>query len=166
METKIREQIVELIPRLRRFSYALTGNMHDADDLTQSGIERALGNLESWQEGTRLDSWLFRIINNLWIDQLRSRKSKGYAVDLEEAGELQGEDGRDVTESKLMLRQTRRAILQLPEEQRNVVTLVLIDGLSYQQAADILDVPTGTIMSRLARARKTLAEQLLPGGNS
>lgn len=158
--------MVAFLPRLRRFCRALTGNDHNADDLAQSTVERALNNLDRWQRGSRLDSWMFRIAKNLWIDQLRSSKSRGPYAEQDHLLELSGEDGRQVAEAQLMLRKTETHIAALPEEQRAVVALILIDGLPYKDAAEILEVPIGTVMSRLSRARKTLAEQLLPGGET
>jgi len=165
MNNDIRAEIVTLIPRLRRFSFSLCGSPHDADDLVQGGIEKALNNLASFKPGTRLDSWLFRIIQNLWIDQLRSGKHQGVTVNLDEVAMMPGEDGRQTTETELMLGKTRQAILQLPADQRSLVALVLVEGYAYQEAAAILEIPLGTVMSRLARARKTLAQQLQPGDN-
>jgi len=161
LDEGIRAQMLEALPRLRRFGYALTGNMHDADDIVQATVERALRSIEQWQHGTRLDSWMFRIAKNLWIDQIRSLKHRGQEVDIESTPELQGDDGETLIESQLMLRKTQKAIMQLPEEQRSVIALVSVDGLSYREVAEILEVPIGTVMSRLARARKILAEQLL-----
>ena len=160
----IRHEIVALIPRLRRFGLTLTGNAHDSDDLVQSAIERALKNLNRWEHGTRLDSWMFRITQNLWIDQCRADKRYDTSASVDELHDLSGEDGREITENQLMARKTELAITALPEQQRSLVGLVLVDGLSYREASQILGIPIGTVMSRLARARKTLAEQLQPGG--
>jgi len=160
----VRHEIVALIPRLRRFGLTLTGNSHDSDDLVQNAIERALKSLNSWERGTRLDSWMFRITQNLWIDKCRADKRRGISTSIDELHNMRGEDGRKVTENQLMASKTELAIAALPEQQRSLVALVLVDGLSYREASQILDIPTGTVMSRLARARKTLTEQLLPGG--
>ncbi len=163
-ESDLRHEIVALIPRLRRFGLTLTGNSHDSDDLVQSAIERALKSLKSWERGTRLDSWMFRITQNLWIDQCRANQRRDTSASVDELHDLSSEDGRKVTEDQLMVRKAEIAISKLPEEQRNIVALVLVDGLSYREASHILEIPMGTVMSRLARARKTLADQLLPGG--
>ncbi len=163
-ETNVRNDIVALIPRLRRFGRTLTGNAHDSDDLVQSAIERALKSLGQWERGTRLDSWMFRITQNLWIDHCRANTRRGISTSIDELHSLSSEDGRKTTENQIMVRQAEQAIAALPEEQRSLVALVLVDGLSYREASQILGVPMGTVMSRLARARKTLAMQLLPGG--
>lgn len=158
MLEELSQQIVALLPRMRRFAYSLTGSRDEGDDIVQAACERALNRLHQWQPGTRLDSWMFRIIQTTWIDRLRTRRVRGedYAPD---ALEFQvGEDGRRITEARLMLKRVRQAIGQLPEDQRSVLVLVTVDGLSYREAADILEIPLGTVMSRLARARRRLHE--------
>lgn len=155
---KFRSELIELLPRLRRFAMALANSNADADDLVQSAIERALKHQRSWKEGTRLDSWMYKIVQNLWIDEIRSRRRR--ADPLEAAAEVVGEDGRDVTSVRIDLAAAKRAMAKLPEEQRLVLTLVVLDGMSYQDAAETLDVPIGTIMSRLARARSAIAARL------
>ncbi len=149
-------QIVELLPRLRRFAFALTGDMDRGDDLVQETCVRALSRLDQWEQGTRLDSWMYRIAQNIWFDRIRALKVRGEIVDIDTAQDLAGDDGRNVTESRLALSEVSEAITKLPPDQRVLIALVCIDGLSYKQAAEILDVPVGTIMSRLARARRAL----------
>jgi len=163
-EQQLRHEIVALIPRLRRFGLTLTGHIHDSDDLVQGAIERALKNLHRWQHGTRLDSWLFRITQNLWIDQCRANQRRDTSASIDDLPEPSGEDGRQTTENELMIRKMEFAIAALPEEQRSLVGLVLVEGLSYKEAATIVGIPIGTVMSRVARARKALAQQLQPGG--
>lgn len=153
-------EMLACLPRLRRFALALTGRNSDADDLVQDAIERALRNLGQFRPGTRMDSWMFRIAQNLWIDQLRARKNRGTPEPIEEAEQL-GVDGRRTAEARIMLSETSRGLAALPEEQRAVVALVLIEGLSYREAADVLDVPIGTVTSRLARGREALAAHVL-----
>lgn len=152
----LREQMVALLPRLRRFARSLTANDDAGDDLVQQTIERALSNIANFREGTRLDSWMYRIAQNLWIDRKRSERTRGVSVPVEEAFDVQSEDGRQVVEARLTLLETRRAIAELPEEQRSLVMMVLIDGMSYREASEIMDLPIGTVMSRLSRARSTL----------
>ena len=152
------QQIVTLLPRMRRFAYSLTGSKDDGDDIVQAACERALGRLHQWQPGTRLDSWMFRIIQTIWIDRLRSRRVRGEDQSPDMIESLIGEDGRRLTEARLMLRRVRQAIDQLPEDQRSVLVLVAVDGLTYREASGILEVPIGTVMSRLARARRRLHE--------
>jgi RNA polymerase sigma-70 factor (ECF subfamily) len=157
-----RRGLVELLPRLRRFALALCHAPNDADDLVQAAVERALLNADSWQPGTRLDSWLYRIVQNLWRDELRAHRR--LAEPLEAAENRVGEDGREVTMRHLQISEAAVALQALPEDQRMVMVLVVLDDMSYQQAAEVLGVPIGTVMSRLARARGRMAEAL--GGDA
>jgi RNA polymerase sigma-70 factor (ECF subfamily) len=156
----LRRQLAQHIPRLRRFARALTRSRADADDLVQSTLERALTCLKQWEAGTRLDSWLYRIAQNLWIDQCRAARLRGFTEGTD-AMEFIGEDGRELNERQLMIRDAMRALATLPEEQQAVLTLVSIEGLPYAEAASVLGVPIGTVMSRLARARRAIAAQVL-----
>lgn len=160
MTDNIRAGMVELLPRLRRFAYSLTGNRDQADDLVQDTCTRALARMEQWQPGTRLDSWMFRIAQNIWLDNMRARSVRGENVDLDTQHEISGSDGRDVTENRLTLADVSNGIALLPNDQRILVSLVCIEGLSYKEAATTLGIPTGTVMSRLARARATLHSAL------
>jgi RNA polymerase sigma-70 factor (ECF subfamily) len=151
------DDIAALLPRMRRFARALTYHREDADDLVQIAMERALGRSEQWEPGTRLDSWLFRIIKNAWIDEVRSRTRRAELFAPEEAGEHVGDDTAQAHQQRLAL---QKAISLLSGEHRLVVGLVLVDGLPYKEAADVLEIPVGTLTSRLARARDAL-QQLL-----
>ncbi len=155
-----RAQIVSLLPRLRRFAHGLTPDRHLADDLVQAACLKALERWNQWQPGTSLASWLFRIVQNTWIDEFRSRARQATDSDEDALLDLPGEDGRAVVERRSELQAVRRGIAALPEEQRAVLLLVTVDGLSYQEAADALGVPMGTVMSRLARARGKLADAI------
>jgi RNA polymerase sigma-70 factor, ECF subfamily len=148
--------MVAVLPRLRRFAYALTGNTELGDDLVQETCLRALSRVERWQPGSRLDSWMYRIAQNIWLDRMRANKVRGEVVDVDTVSELPGADGREVIESQLTLEEVDAALDRLPAEQRAVIALVCIEGVSYKEAADITGVPIGTIMSRLARARQAL----------
>jgi RNA polymerase sigma-70 factor (ECF subfamily) len=145
-----------VLPRLRRFAYALTGSTEQGDDLVQETCLRALSRVDNWQPGTRLDSWMYKIAQNIWLDRMRANKVRGEIVDVEVVESMPGLDGRDVTESHLTLEAVDAALVRLPAEQRAVIALVCIEGFSYKEAADITGVPMGTIMSRLARARQAL----------
>lgn len=151
-----RAELAAMLPRLRRFARALTRTAHDADDLVQAALEKALGRLDQFEPGTRLDSWMFRIMQTTWIDSLRRRRPTE-PID-ETVIQLPGGDGRDVAIDRLRLVALSRAIQRLPEDQRVVLAAVAIDGMSYQEAAAMLEVPIGTVMSRLARARARLLE--------
>jgi len=154
--------MMALLPRLRRFALALSGRSADADDLVQDTVERALRNLDRFTPGTRLDSWMFRIAQNLWIDRLRANKVRAGTVNLDDAPDA-SVDGVRAAEAHALLSATLRALEELPQEQREVVALVLIDGMPYREAAEVLDVPIGTVTSRLARARDSLAARVLGG---
>lgn len=153
--------MIEFLPRLRRFAYALTRNLELADDLVQDTCERALARADQWQPGTRLDSWMYRIAQNIWFDATRAAKVRGIKADLDDIGELAGSDGREVTESRLALASVLAAMEKLPRDQQVLVSLVCIDGQSYKEAADTLKLPIGTVMSRLSRARQAIANALL-----
>ena len=162
MSDAFRTQLVELLPRLRRFALGLTGNPDTADDLVQAGCERALARRGQWQPGTRLDSWMYKIMQNLWIDQVRAK----HETTLAEPEDIEKVPDRDVargTQSSIELEQVMRAMQTLPPPMRAVLALVCIEDLSYKEAAEALGVPIGTVMSRLARARVELQKALASG---
>lgn len=156
----IRTEMIQMLPRLRAFARSLTRAQDTADDLVQVTCEKALRNLSGYVPGTRLDSWLFRIMRNAWIDQIRSRRDTTSIDAMEDGFDLPGEDGRQITENRLHLAQVRRVIDALPEEQRAVMLLICVEGMRYREAAAALDIPEGTVMSRLNRARLALAAAL------
>lgn len=149
----IHADIAALLPRLRRFARALTYHREDADDLVQLALERALSRTAQWEQGTRLDSWIFRIIKNAWIDELRSRTRRDQIFAPEEAGEHVGDDFAQAHQQRIAIEQ---AMSMLSDDHRLVIALVLVDGLPYKEAAEVLQVPMGTLTSRLARAREAL----------
>ncbi|HTV46682.1 MAG TPA: RNA polymerase sigma factor [Stellaceae bacterium] len=157
------DQLIAMLPRLRRFARGLTGLASEADDLVQAACERALARRHQFQEGTRFDSWMFRIVQTIWIDQLRSRQVRKEDAELGE-DRLGSDEPVRRAEARLALSEVRRVLDRLPPEQRAVLLLVTVDGLSYKEAAEIVQVPIGTIMSRLARARTALQLQLESGG--
>ncbi|WP_137392345.1 sigma-70 family RNA polymerase sigma factor [Rhodoligotrophos defluvii] len=152
--------MVALLPRLRAFALALSRSRTDADDLVQAACERALSSLSTYREGTNFDAWMMRILRNLWIDGYRRRKGEVLIDITDPVHDPVGQDGRVATEARMALNSVRQAIETLPEEQRAVLVLVCVDGLSYRDAAHVLDAPIGTVMSRLARARASLANAL------
>lgn len=168
LDARFQRDLVELVPRLRRFAYALTGSSDAGDDLVQAACERALRSADQFRPGTRMDSWMFRIMQNLWLDDRRRRRVRGTSVD-PEAVDL-SDDGMGVRQldDQLELAQVRAAVDALPDDQRSVLVLVAIEGLNYREAADVLELPMGTVMSRLSRARARLIEimQLRPGEGS
>lgn len=150
------DQIAGLLPRLRRFAHALSRDPADADDLTQATIERALRAREQWQEGTKLDSWCFRIMRNLWIDTARANLRKMAREAPEDEGLDVGEDPRAAMDAAVDLKRVMAAMGELPDEQREIVALILIEGLGYREVAELLDLPIGTVSSRLVRGRTAL----------
>ena len=155
-----RHEIVALLPRLRRLARALTRDAADADDLVQQTVERALVHRGQWRPGTRLDSWMFRIMKNAWIDEARARTRRAQIFAPEEAGENAGDDGAAAMETRLAARTVAEAMARLPDDQRLAVALVLVEGLSYKEAAEVMEVPQGTLTSRLGRGRAALLTSL------
>jgi RNA polymerase sigma-70 factor (ECF subfamily) len=154
---EISERIVELLPRLRRFARSLSRNQHDADDLVQSVVERAWRHLGQLKPGANLASWMFGIMKNAWIDDRRAKTRRGEVALPEDSGDHPAIPAADANAS---LWAVSEAMTKLPDEQRLAVALVLVEGLSYREAADALDVPIGTLTSRLARGRSALAAAL------
>jgi RNA polymerase sigma factor (sigma-70 family) len=150
--------LTQCLPRLRRFAHSLSRDPADADDLTQATIERALLARAQWRPGTRLDSWLYRIMRNLWIDTARSRARKALREAPPEAGENIGTDPRPGIEASIDLARMMAAMARLPDEQREVVALILVEGLGYRETAEMLDLPIGTVSSRLVRGRNALLD--------
>lgn len=154
-------QLTALLPALRRFAWSLTQSVHDADDLLQATVERLLS--KGVPENVDLSRWAFTVCRNLWIDEYRARKIRqtvDVAPEVFEDGQVDGE--REV-HGKLQLNQVMNAMKNLPEDQHTVLSMVAIQGLSYKDVAAELDIPVGTVMSRLSRARCKLAELLATG---
>lgn len=158
MSEELKHQIAQMTPRLRRFGYAMSGSLDEAEDLAQAACVRAIARLDQFDVGTRLDSWMFRILQTIWIDRVRAKRRRPNAGP--EALDSLTDGGASLrrTEARLELGKLRSEVAGLPAEQRAVLALVAIDGLSYREAADVLEIPIGTVMSRLARARKKLIE--------
>lgn len=152
------DELTALLPRLRRFAHALARSPSDADDLTQMTVERALRSKDQWQPGTRLDSWLYRIMRNLWIDTVRSRSRKERHEAPAEEAETVGDDPRSGIEAAIDLQRVMAAMQRLPEEQREVVALILVEGFGYREVSEMLDLPIGTVSSRLVRGRTALLQ--------
>ena len=153
-------ELAAVWPRLRRLAHALARNPADADDLAQMAAEKAFKSFSQFQPGTNFDSWMFRICRTVWIDMIRSGTRRAAHEAPPEAGEKAGFDPRPATEAAIDLATAMAAMQRLPEEQREVVALILIDGCGYREAADILDQPIGTVSSRLARGRQALLSLL------
>jgi RNA polymerase sigma-70 factor, ECF subfamily len=159
---EIGQRIVLLLPRLRRFARSLSRNQHDADDLVQSGVERAWRHIEQFKPDANLASWMFGILKNAWLDNLRTRRRRGEVALPEDSGEHPAVSPVD---SNTEMWSVSEAMSKLPEEQRLAIALVLVEGLSYKEAAEVLEIPMGTLTSRLARGRTALAAALAGNGN-
>ena len=156
-EQAFRQQLVAMLPRLRRFALSLTGDRAEADDLVQATCERALARFHQWRPDSRLDRWLFAILHHLFIDERRSvRRRKPHLPFEEERLFARARNTMKNIEARLQLGEVAQAMRQMTENDRMVLSLVCVEGMSYRDAAAIMQVPVGTVMSRLARARKKL----------
>ncbi len=151
--------ILAEIPRLRRYARALTGNAAEADDLVQDTLERALGKWTLWRPGN-LRAWLLTMMHNVFVNQLRARP----VLVMADEDELAAIPVRPRQHDELELRDLDRALARLPPEQREVLLLVGLEELSYEETARVLGVPAGTVMSRLSRAREKLRAILAGDG--
>ena len=151
--------LIAILPRLQRYALTLCRSTTTADDLVQGACLKALSRAASWRPGTRFDAWMFRILRNHWIDGVRHNSVEDEYADLATGGDAL----TPATESQLLdhltLNKVKEAIAQLPTEQREVLMLVCVEDLSYRAAADALEIPIGTVMSRLARARRRLLDR-------
>ena len=164
MDAAVQAELVALLPRLRRFARGLAGAPDQADDLVQAACERAIARIHQWTPGTRLDSWMFRIVQTIWLDQKRAQKVRTGEGRVEADSAIAEPeltvDGAREMEAHMTYDAVRRAMAKLPEEQRGVMLVVCVEGQSYKEAADTLAIPIGTVMSRLSRARTALARLL------
>ncbi|KRS10495.1 RNA polymerase sigma70 factor [Roseovarius atlanticus] len=160
MEDSFEEHLIAALPALRRFALSLCRRADIADDLVQTAVERAVAHRDQYDPDMRLEPWLFRILRNAWIDQSRRRATRGTEIDVTVSPEAATVDGTRVNEARLMLRETEEALAALPDDQREVILLVCFEELSYAEAAEVLGIPKGTVMSRLSRGRVALAEKL------
>lgn len=158
-EKEFQTALVLAVPKLRRYAYALARTVTDADDLLQATLERALLKQHQFQPGTELDRWMFRICRNLWIDEMRTRKIRNESVELNEMTGPVMDGGRSM-EAVLGLSEVQAVMRNMREEYREILALVAMAGLSYKEAAATLNVPIGTVMSRLARARAEITTAL------
>ena len=158
LSTQFEEGVVALLPRLRRFAAGLARDLTAGDDLCQMTIERALKSRHLWEEGTRLDSWMYRIMRNIWIDETRARSRRNATFADEEAGLAVGVPGEQ--EARVELSLVDRALAKLPDDQREAILLVMVEGYGYREAAEIIGCPMGTLTSRLVRGRDALQQML------
>lgn len=158
-KTTFNSSLLELLPRLKRYATVLAITPESRDDLLQSTLERAIKKQDQWQQGSHLDRWLFTIMSSIWKNEIRSRvvrQGNGLSNEIDSLIDTSAENKRERT---FLYEQVFKEVMLLPENQREAILLVYIEGLKYQQAADVLEIPLGTLMSRLARARVALAGQ-------
>ena len=155
-------EIEAQIPRLRRFARALTGSRDAADDLVQDALERAWAKRHLWQAGTNLRAWLFAVMHGVFVNGTRRRRP-AESLDAQDGADLERVDGGASAETAIAVRELREALQCLPDEQRQVVLLVGLEQFSYAEAAGVLEVPIGTVMSRLSRGRERLRQLLEEG---
>ena len=160
MPTTLKQDLIALLPRLRRFAFTIARSAADADDLVQEACIRALTRQDQWNPAQPLDRWVFRILRNVWIDEVRKRQVRTGQ------GQIPAEDASELIsvetgEARFAERELHRKITEMPDELGLVVLVVSVEGYSYKEAAELLDVPVGTVMSRLHRARKQLAQDMV-----
>ncbi|MFT5707119.1 MAG: RNA polymerase sigma factor (sigma-70 family) [Cognaticolwellia sp.] len=152
--------IENILPMLRRFAYSLTGNAADADDLVQITLEKILK--KGVPDEVDVNKWAFKLCRNVWIDEYRARKVRQNAVLKPELQEPQSVNEQQAFDSKEMLAQVNVAMNTLPDEQRAILSLVAVQGMSYKEVASSMEIPVGTVMSRLSRARCALLDMIKP----
>lgn len=159
---EFQQLLVEQIPRLRRYARALTGDPHAADDLVQDCLERAWCRADQWQRGSNLRAWLLTVMHHLFIDGVRLRRRRIETVPIDDQPSLPVT--RPEHEGALSIRDLQKGLESLSDDQREVLLLVSLEGLRYEEAAAVLDLPVGTVMSRLFRARERMRQVLNEGG--
>lgn len=152
------KELTTLAPAIRRFAYSLTGSPDDADDLLQNTLERLLS--KGVPDDVDIAKWAFRVCRNLWIDEYRSRKVRQNAAQDPALQDEQIVDGSQAIYDNIRLEEVNQAMDQLSDDQRSIISLVALEGLSYKEVAETLSIPLGTVMSRLARARAALSDRL------
>lgn len=153
------QKLLEVMPRLKRYAIVLAVTPESSDDLLQATLERALQKQQQWKIDTHLDRWLFTIMSSIWKNEIRSRvvrQGNGLSEDVDLLFDKSNEDKVNRT---FLYEQVFKEVMVLPENQREPIILIYVEGIKYQEAADILEIPLGTLMSRLARARIALANR-------
>ena len=161
---QFKSELIGLLPRLRRFALSLTRSGPDADDLLQDACSNALQIWQQYDPAQPFDRWMFRVVRNLWISEIRKRQTRQGAgqIPAEDAYELRTED---TAAEVLTAQQVRGKVAELDKDLSQPLMLVCAEGYSYREVAELLDIPIGTVMSRIHRARKLLSEGLSIGGH-
>jgi RNA polymerase sigma-70 factor (ECF subfamily) len=158
MSADFEAELLAMLGSMYRYAYSLCRSRDVAEDLVQATCEKALANRDSFDPETKFQAWLLRILRNTWIDMTRRQKTAGRQVELDDVSETLSTANPGAAEDALTLKQVMAAIDRLPPDQREIMLLVCVEDMSYREAATILDVPIGTVMSRLARARMAIAK--------
>tara|TARA_R110000787_G_scaffold86057_5_gene183177 strand:- start:9249 stop:9794 length:546 start_codon:yes stop_codon:yes gene_type:complete len=156
MQNEVYEMIEEQLPSIRRYAHALERNPHAAEDLIQDCVERALSRQEQFQPGTNLRTWMFTIMHNLQCDRKRKDVRRGVHVPLEEWSDGASTNGDQL--GSLEMRDFRRAFAKLDARDQQIMILIGMEGMAYEEAAEVLEIKVGTVKSRLFRARERLRE--------
>lgn len=156
------DELNDVLPALRRFALSLTRNEDRADDLVQDSIERALKKSEYFEPGTNLRSWIFTVCRRIFLNQIRKQKTQGIAVEIDDApqAKLSAEASQDMS---MACKEMLAAMERLPLRDKVVLLLIVVEGMKYDEAANVLDIPVGTVRSRLSRARTRLKEFIEAG---
>jgi RNA polymerase sigma-70 factor, ECF subfamily len=160
MDDELQRELPKLLPRLWRFALRLTSHEADAQDLVQRSYLRALERRHQWRPGTSAISWMFAIMYSIWMNELRSvrRRREGNLADDQSFDDFETTNRSGDPEYQLLCKQVIQAVQTLPDAQRVVLLFVEVEGMSYRESADALDIPIGTLMSRLARARLAIGQ--------
>ena len=165
-ERVVRDGLADIYPRLWRWCLSLTGSRDRADDLAQATTLRAIEKAHLFEVGSRLDAWLFTIAKRLWLNEMRAQsvRQAGGLVPVEDTPVADPRTEISI-ETNILAREVLAKLTHLPEAQRTAVLLVYVEGMKYKEAAEILEVPVGTIMSRLSAARARLSAWAEPKAN-
>lgn len=158
--TTLGKRIKELVPDLRRFAFALTASAVEADDLLQDTVVRLLD--KGIPDDADSKRWAFRVCKNIWLDQLRARKVRTAWAQQKANEGAPVEDGERVIEGISDVKNVEKWMREMPEDQRAALAMVALEGASYKETATALDIPIGTVMSRIARARRFLSDRMEP----
>lgn len=160
-EERLKQEISGIMDNLRRFAFSLTGEKQDAYDLLQETVVRLLEKNVPDDADTR--KWAFRVCKNIWLDQLRANKVRRLWAE-SKIGEMDNrQDGQKIADDHIALEEVKSIMAELPDEQRTILSLVAVEGFSYKEAAEMMNIPVGTVMSRLSRARAAIADSLNQG---
>lgn len=164
MTLNLHSALVALLPRLHRFGLSLTGSVQEGEELVQAACARILAQAARQRAKPRLDTWAFTLMRSIWESEAGLRDDAQH-TNMHAARNLPGIDGEKAMDGVFTLAAVRQSLNQLPAEQRTVLVLICIDGLSYQQAADVLGIPIGTVLSRIARGRESLRQRFVQPGD-